>query len=316
MAAMLPTAAEPSPARIPTKVDRSAAYAARYLARNVVAAGIADRCTIQIAYAIGVADPMSLLVDTHGTGKVEEKKLEKALPKSSGSPPQYPPHRSSTGRSTGARLPTAISAAPRTRTAASPGKDRPGEGHQKRRRLIYPRRVHPAFVTSEGMDPLTSVTRTRDRGRLRHGGPDRKVARVFRPAQRPSITAAAGVSIQTLLLRLAIDLTALPPPPASLFPIWSTRPVFERMLQATPASRWRYRVSWSKMCTRQPLRPETGHGNMLRLWGKSRNKAVALPELTSCKSTHCSATRIASSSSAQLMIVLQSENTSSSSKST
>ncbi|HKX08740.1 MAG TPA: methionine adenosyltransferase, partial [Stellaceae bacterium] len=61
----------------PTKVDRSAAYAARYLAKNVVAAGLAERCTIQVAYAIGVADPMSLLVDTHGTGKVEEKKLEK-----------------------------------------------------------------------------------------------------------------------------------------------------------------------------------------------------------------------------------------------
>jgi S-adenosylmethionine synthetase len=64
----------------PTKVDRSAAYAARYLAKNVVAAGVADRCTIQVAYAIGVADPMSVLVDTHGTGKVEEKKLEKVLP--------------------------------------------------------------------------------------------------------------------------------------------------------------------------------------------------------------------------------------------
>ena len=58
----------------PTKVDRSAAYAARYLAKNVVAAGLAERCTIQIAYAIGVADPMSLLVDTHGTGKVDERK--------------------------------------------------------------------------------------------------------------------------------------------------------------------------------------------------------------------------------------------------
>ena len=64
----------------PTKVDRSAAYAARYLAKNVVAAGLADRCTIQVAYAIGVADPMSVLVDTHGTGKIEEKKLEKILP--------------------------------------------------------------------------------------------------------------------------------------------------------------------------------------------------------------------------------------------
>ncbi|HWE76982.1 MAG TPA: methionine adenosyltransferase [Pseudolabrys sp.] len=64
----------------PTKVDRSAAYAARYLAKNVVASGVADKCTIQVAYAIGVADPMSVLVDTHGTGKVDEKKLEKVLP--------------------------------------------------------------------------------------------------------------------------------------------------------------------------------------------------------------------------------------------
>ncbi len=64
----------------PTKVDRSAAYASRYLAKNVVAAGLADRCTIQVAYAIGVADPMSLLVDLHGTGKVDERKLEKILP--------------------------------------------------------------------------------------------------------------------------------------------------------------------------------------------------------------------------------------------
>jgi len=64
----------------PTKVDRSAAYAARYLAKNVVASGVADKCTIQVAYAIGVADPMSLLVDTHGTGKIDEKKLEKVLP--------------------------------------------------------------------------------------------------------------------------------------------------------------------------------------------------------------------------------------------
>jgi S-adenosylmethionine synthetase len=61
-------------------VDRSAAYAARYLAKNVVAAGLADSCTIQIAYAIGVADPMSIYVDTHGTGKVEEAKLQKVLP--------------------------------------------------------------------------------------------------------------------------------------------------------------------------------------------------------------------------------------------
>ena len=63
----------------PTKVDRSAAYAARYLAKNVVASGIADRCTIQLSYAIGVAKPLSIYVDTHGTGKVEEAAIEKAL---------------------------------------------------------------------------------------------------------------------------------------------------------------------------------------------------------------------------------------------
>ncbi len=64
----------------PTKVDRSAAYAARYLAKNVVAAGLAERCTIQISYAIGVADPLSVYVDTHGTGKMDEAKLERILP--------------------------------------------------------------------------------------------------------------------------------------------------------------------------------------------------------------------------------------------
>jgi S-adenosylmethionine synthetase len=63
----------------PTKVDRSAAYAARYLAKNVVAAGLADRCTIQLAYAIGVSDPLAVYVDLYGTGKVEEAKLEKIL---------------------------------------------------------------------------------------------------------------------------------------------------------------------------------------------------------------------------------------------
>ena len=62
-----------------TKVDRSAAYAARYLAKNVVAGDFAERCTIQLAYAIGVAKPLSIYVDTHGTGRVDEAKLEKAL---------------------------------------------------------------------------------------------------------------------------------------------------------------------------------------------------------------------------------------------
>ena len=62
----------------PTKVDRSAAYAARYLAKNVVAAGLADRCTMQIAYAIGVSQPLAVYVDLHGTGKVDEAAIEKA----------------------------------------------------------------------------------------------------------------------------------------------------------------------------------------------------------------------------------------------
>ena len=64
----------------PTKVDRSAAYAARYLAKNVVAAGLADRCTIQLSYAIGVAQPQSVHVDLHGTGKIDETVLERELP--------------------------------------------------------------------------------------------------------------------------------------------------------------------------------------------------------------------------------------------
>ncbi|KKB76155.1 S-adenosylmethionine synthetase [Devosia limi DSM 17137] len=65
----------------PTKVDRSAAYAARYLAKNVVAAGLADRATIQLSYAIGVAQPLSIYVDLHGTGTVDEAKVEAALAK-------------------------------------------------------------------------------------------------------------------------------------------------------------------------------------------------------------------------------------------
>jgi S-adenosylmethionine synthetase len=64
----------------PTKVDRSAAYASRYLAKNVVAAGIADKCTIQIGYAIGVSKPLSFYVDLHGGGQVDPAKLEELLP--------------------------------------------------------------------------------------------------------------------------------------------------------------------------------------------------------------------------------------------
>ncbi len=65
----------------PTKVDRSAAYAARYLAKNIVAAGLAHRCTLQISYAIGVAKPLSIYVDTHGTGQIDEAAIEAAIPR-------------------------------------------------------------------------------------------------------------------------------------------------------------------------------------------------------------------------------------------
>ncbi|MBQ8960413.1 MAG: methionine adenosyltransferase [Ruminococcus sp.] len=65
----------------PTKVDRSAAYAARYIAKNIVAAGLADKCEVQLSYAIGVAKPISILVDTFGTGRVDEDKLSAAVDK-------------------------------------------------------------------------------------------------------------------------------------------------------------------------------------------------------------------------------------------
>jgi len=65
----------------PTKVDRSAAYMARYIAKNIVAAGLAEKCTVQLAYAIGVAEPVSVYIDTHGTGRVDEDKLAEAVRK-------------------------------------------------------------------------------------------------------------------------------------------------------------------------------------------------------------------------------------------
>ena len=63
----------------PTKVDRSAAYAARYIAKNIVAAGLADKCELEIAYAIGVARPVSVLVNTFGTNKIDEQKIERLV---------------------------------------------------------------------------------------------------------------------------------------------------------------------------------------------------------------------------------------------
>ena len=63
----------------PTKVDRSAAYMARYIAKNIVAAELADKCTVQLAYAIGVAEPVSVFVETHGTGKIDDERLSKLV---------------------------------------------------------------------------------------------------------------------------------------------------------------------------------------------------------------------------------------------
>ena len=65
----------------PTKVDRSASYAARYIAKNIVAAKLASKCEVELAYAIGVANPVSILVDTFGTGKVSDEKLSEAVRK-------------------------------------------------------------------------------------------------------------------------------------------------------------------------------------------------------------------------------------------
>ena len=64
----------------PTKVDRSAAYASRYVAKNIVAAGLADRCTIQVSYAIGISHPLSVYINTHGTGAVEDSRLDEIIP--------------------------------------------------------------------------------------------------------------------------------------------------------------------------------------------------------------------------------------------
>ncbi len=65
----------------PTKVDRSATYAARYIAKNIVAAGLADKCEVQIAYVIGVSHPVSVMVDTFGTAKIPEAEIEKLIRK-------------------------------------------------------------------------------------------------------------------------------------------------------------------------------------------------------------------------------------------
>ena len=98
----------------PTKVDRSAAYAARHVAKNVVAAGLAERCEVQVAYAIGVAHPVSVLVETFGTGVISEEKIaelvDRALRSASGG--DHPATSTCAVRSTSRPRRTATSAAP------------------------------------------------------------------------------------------------------------------------------------------------------------------------------------------------------------
>ena len=105
----------------PTKVDRSAAYAARWVAKNVVAAGLADRCEIQVAYAIGVAHPLSVNVETFGTGKIADEKIAELISRSTSTCAPAPSSATWTcaARSTARRPPTVTLAAT---MSSSPGK--------------------------------------------------------------------------------------------------------------------------------------------------------------------------------------------------
>ncbi len=127
----------------PTKVDRSAAYITRYLAKNIVAAGLAQRCTIQLAYAIGVSKPLSLYVDTHGTGTVGDDKIEEAIAWHREAGRAHA--RAASARTCGLNKPiypedarpTAISAA-RPRATSSLGEDRPRRGSEGRPGRLIP----------------------------------------------------------------------------------------------------------------------------------------------------------------------------------
>ncbi len=117
----------------PTKVDRSAAYAARYLAKNVVAAALAERCTIQLSYAIGVSQPLSIYVDLHGTGKVGGSGGGKRARQGDGPVAARHPRasRSQPGRSMPAPRPMAISAARPKRRRLLLGEDRSSDALTK-----------------------------------------------------------------------------------------------------------------------------------------------------------------------------------------
>ena len=171
----------------PTKVDRSAAYAARYLAKNVVAAGLAERCTIQVAYAIGVADPMSLLVDTHGTGKVDEAKLEKVLPEI------FPLRPTNIRRTLKLNRPIYRRTAAYGHFGRAPDKD--GGFSWEKTDLAEPAQER---VQLTQLHWLSSATAASGCGRYASDSSDRRRprARLFRPPQGPCARAAAGGAVR------------------------------------------------------------------------------------------------------------------------
>ena len=202
----------------PTKVDRSAAYAARYLAKNVVAAGLAERCTIQVAYAIGVADPMSLLVDTHGTGKVDERKLEKVLPEIFRlTPDQHPPH----AQAQPADLSPHRGLRP-FRPRAGEGRrlllgaDRPRQPAQERVQVSALRIDRFCLMAGMPVDggrerpcvPAIGVFDT-----AQHAALIKRTRRVLRPAQGPCAAPQQAALFDTLLPQLALDLDRAARPP-------------------------------------------------------------------------------------------------------
>ena len=142
----------------PTKVDRSAAYAARYLAKNVVAADLADRCTIQLSYAIGVSQPLSIYVDLHGTGKVDEGRLEKALGKVMDLSPRGIRQHLGLNRPIYARTSAYghFGRAPEADGGFSWEKDRPRRGAPRRRRLSRPRPAASGSTAGASATPSTA----------------------------------------------------------------------------------------------------------------------------------------------------------------
>jgi hypothetical protein len=145
----------------PTKVDRSAAYAARYLAKNVVAAGLAQRCTIQLSYAIGVAKPLSIYADTMAPARCPRQEIERAVAQAMDLTPRASARIStSTARSISAPPPMAISAVRRRRMAGSRGSARIWSIRCTQDEV----RRHLAFMFERGVAPDFALETIRDQG--------------------------------------------------------------------------------------------------------------------------------------------------------